>query len=228
MVRTRIARLVSAIVLATVPVVASVPLVASPVGQVQAVSPDVVISQVYGAGGNAGALLRNDYIELFNRGTTTVSLDGWSVQYTSAAGTGSFGGATPLSGSLAPGQYYLVQEASGGANGTPIATPDASGTIAMAAGAGKVIVANTTAGVGCNGSSAPCTAAQLAQIVDLVGYGAANFFEGAGPAPVISGTTADFRARRTAAPTRTTTTWTSRHRCRARATPRPHHCRVVA
>jgi len=64
----------------------------------------------------------------------------------------------------------------------------------MAAGAGKVIVANTTAGVGCNGSSAPCTAAQLAQIVDLVGYGAANFFEGAGPAPVISGTTADFRA----------------------------------
>ena len=83
---------------------------------------------------------------------------------------------------------------SGGANGDPIATPDASGTIAMAAGAGKVIVANTTAGVGCNGSSAPCTAAQLAQIVDLVGYGAANFFEGAGPAPVISGTTADFRA----------------------------------
>ncbi len=64
----------------------------------------------------------------------------------------------------------------------------------MAAGAGKVIVANTTAGVGCNGSSTPCTAAQLAQIVDLVGYGAANFFEGAGPAPAISGTTADFRA----------------------------------
>ena len=82
----------------------------------------------------------------------------------------------------------------GGANGDPIATPDASGTIAMAAAAGKVIVANTTAGVGCNGSSAPCTAAQLAQIVDLVGYGAANFFEGAGPAPAISGTTADFRA----------------------------------
>jgi uncharacterized repeat protein (TIGR01451 family) len=161
-----------------------------------AVSTTVVISQVYGAGGNTGATLRNDYIELFNRGNTTVSLTGWSVQYTSAAGTGNFSASvTNLSGSLAPGQYYLVQESSGGAIGSLLPTPDATGTIAMAAGAGKVILANTTTGLACNGSSTPCSAAQLAQIVDLVGYGStANFFEGAGPAPTISATTADFRA----------------------------------
>ena len=43
---------------------------------------DVVISQVYGGGGNSGAPLKNDYIELFNRGTSAISLDGWSVQDT--------------------------------------------------------------------------------------------------------------------------------------------------
>jgi uncharacterized protein len=35
---------------------------------------------------------------------------------------------------------------------------------------------------------------QLARIVDLVGYGDANFFEGAGPAPSPSNMTAIFRA----------------------------------
>ena len=51
-------------------------------------APLVVISQVYGGGGNAGATLKNDFIELFNRGASPVSLNGWSVQYASAAGTG--------------------------------------------------------------------------------------------------------------------------------------------
>ncbi len=34
-----------------------------------AASPDVVISQLYGAGGNSGAPVTNDFVELFNRGT---------------------------------------------------------------------------------------------------------------------------------------------------------------
>ena len=36
------------------------------------VATTVVISQVYGGGGNSGATLTHDFIELFNRGTTTV------------------------------------------------------------------------------------------------------------------------------------------------------------
>ena len=44
-------------------------------------STTVVISQVYGGGGNAGATFRNDFIELHNRGTSAVDLNGWSVQY---------------------------------------------------------------------------------------------------------------------------------------------------
>ena len=39
----------------------------------QAVSTTIVISQVYGGGGNTGAPYTHDFIELFNRGTTTVS-----------------------------------------------------------------------------------------------------------------------------------------------------------
>ena len=34
-----------------------------------AASPDIVISQVYGGGGNAGATFTNDFIELYNRGS---------------------------------------------------------------------------------------------------------------------------------------------------------------
>ncbi len=51
------------------------------------VSTDVKISQVYGGGGNAGADYRNDFIELFNRSATDVSVAGWSVQYASSTGS---------------------------------------------------------------------------------------------------------------------------------------------
>ena len=129
-------------VIALVLIAGAVPATANPTGT------GLVISQVYGAGGNNGATLANDYIEIFNPTTSTVSLADWSVQYTSAAGTGNFSGAvTPLTGSLAAGQYYLVKEASGGANGAALPAADATGTIAMAATAGKVILANTTTGV---------------------------------------------------------------------------------
>jgi Lamin Tail Domain len=48
-----------------------------------ALSTGVVISQVYGGGGNAGGIINRDYIEIFNRGTTPVTINGWSVQYAS-------------------------------------------------------------------------------------------------------------------------------------------------
>lgn len=168
--------------------------------QASAVSPDIVISQVYGGGGNSGATYTHDFIELFNRGTSPVSLAGWSVQYASATGAGNFGAnsgqLTELpSISLAPGQYLLIQEATNAAVGAPLPAPDVidATPISMAAGAGKVALVNSTTSLGCNGGSTPCSPAQLAMIIDLVGYGNANFFEGSGPAPTISATLADFR-----------------------------------
>ena len=158
----------------------------------------VVISQVYGGGGNSGAPYNADYVELFNRGATPASLSGLSLQYTSATGTGNFGASANQlvvlpAATLQPGQYFLVGLA-GGANGVALPAPDAGGTINMSGTAGKVALVNSTAGLGCNGGSTACTPGQLALILDLVGFGNANFFEGAAAAPTLSNTTAAFRA----------------------------------
>jgi hypothetical protein len=157
---------------------------------------DVVISQVYGGGGNSGAPLQNDFVELFNRSSAPVTISGWSVQYASATGTGNFSanGVVPLAGTLQPGQYYLVKLASNNtAVGAALPSADATLTSINKAGAsGKVVLVNSTAGLACNGGSAPCSATQLAQIVDLVGYGGANFFENA-PTATLSNTTAAIR-----------------------------------
>jgi uncharacterized repeat protein (TIGR01451 family) len=163
--------------------------------RIYAVSPDVVISQVYGGGGQTGAPYKNDFVELFNRGTTTVSLAGWSVQYASATGTGNFSNnpVVSLAGSLAPGQYFLVQLASGGGNGVVLPAADATGTINMGSTGGKVVLVTSTTGLDCNGSSTPCTPEQMALIKDLVGWGGANFYEGSGAAPATSVTTAILR-----------------------------------
>ncbi|HEX5733922.1 MAG TPA: lamin tail domain-containing protein [Blastocatellia bacterium] len=129
----------------------------------------IVISQVYGGGGNAGATFTNDFIELFNRSSNPVVITGWTVQYASAAGT--TWQTTALSGSIAPGGYYLVQEAAGTGGTVSLPTPDATGAIAMAAGAGKVaLVSNSTVLSG--GCPLPNSS-----IVDLVGYGGATCSE---------------------------------------------------
>src|SRR3954469_20170515 len=78
---------------------------------------NVVISQVYGAGGNSGAVYNADFIELFNPTAGTLTLNNYSIQYASAAGT-TISTVTnlPATVTLAPGQYYLIAGATG-ANG---------------------------------------------------------------------------------------------------------------
>ena len=78
---------------------------------VRAASSSIVITQVYGGGGNSGATYDHDYVELFNLGSATVDLSTWSIQYASAIGTS--WSVTNLQNSLLPGKYYLVQLAVG-------------------------------------------------------------------------------------------------------------------
>src|SRR4029453_9385473 len=74
--------------LALLPLVGSAGLVAAaPTAQAIDIASPVVISEVYGGGGNSGATYTNDFIELYNNGTTPFDLSSWSVQYASAAGT---------------------------------------------------------------------------------------------------------------------------------------------
>ncbi len=158
------------------------------------------ISQVYGGGGNSGAPYTHDFIEIFNSGSTAISLNGLSLQYASATGTGNFGNSsnqlTELPDvTLQPGQYFLVQQATGGSNGSPLPTPDHTDPtpINMSATEGKVALVTGTSSLGCNGGSTPCNEAQLARIIDLIGYGTANFYEGASAAPGLNNTTAALR-----------------------------------
>lgn len=155
------------------------------------VNAGVVISQLYGG---QGSTYNQDFVELFNNGSDAVNISGWSVQYASATGNGNFSanGVTSLSGVLQPGQYYLVGLRSA-ANGLALpATDVANNATDMSGSNGKVVLVNSSTGLTCNGGSVVCSSSQLAQIVDLVGYGSANFFEGA-VAPAINSSTALLR-----------------------------------
>jgi len=154
------------------------------------VSSDVVISQLYAGGGNSGATYTNDFVELFNRGSSSVDLSSWTVQYSSAAGT--TWQPTALSGSLQPGHYYLVQLASAAAVGSPLPAPDAIGTTNLAASGGKVAVVRSATALTCGATAGSCSAD--ANVVDLIGYGGATDYEGSEPAAGLNSTTAATRA----------------------------------
>src|SRR5690242_7465400 len=96
-----------------------------------AASPTIVISEIYAAGGNAGALYSNDYVELFNRGGTSVDVGSWSIQYATAAGN--TWSVTPLAGTIASGRHLLVQLGPTGTVGSPLPAPDVTGTTNLAA-----------------------------------------------------------------------------------------------
>ncbi len=152
----------------------------------------VVISQVYGGGGNSGATFRNDYVELHNVGGAPVDLQGWFIQY--ASDTGNFGSNNvPLSGVIQPGRFFLVQMA-GGANGVVLPTADlvqSTAPVNMSGSNGKVLL--STGPVAVTGA---CPTSD-ARVVDFVGFGSANCREGGTTnsfnAPAPSTTTAIFR-----------------------------------
>jgi predicted extracellular nuclease len=157
-----------------------------------AASPNLVISQVYGAGGNTGTTLyKNDFIEIFNRGSAAVTLTGWSVQYGSASSTGAWSGKSPLPTlTVEPGQYVLIQEQGGGGTTQP-ALPE---PVVVPLG-GAFNLSGTTGKVALVNDNVTLTGAlpTSANIVDLVGFGSANGAEGT-LAPAPSNTLALFRA----------------------------------
>lgn len=156
------------------------------------VSPNLVISQIYGGGGLTGAQFTNDFVEIFNRGSAPINVSDWSIQYASASGS-NWLPASPLPNvTLQPGQYFLVQFASSGAIGAALPTPDFIAPVVQPEGfipnlsstTGKLALVNTPARLAA--STCPVDAA----IVDFLGYGAsASCFEGAGRGPDLTATT---------------------------------------
>lgn len=144
------------------------------------VQAQVVINEIYGGGGNSGATFTHDFVELYNNGTTAVSLAGWSVQY--ASSSGSTWTVTNLSGSIPGKGYYLIQMAAGNGGTTPLPTPDVIGSTAMSGTNGKVALVNSTTAL-----SGTCPLA--ATYLDFVGFGTANCFEGTRAVPALSNLT---------------------------------------
>lgn len=157
-------------------------LVTGPAHAAVGTSAPLVVNEVYGSGGNSGAVLARDFVELYNASGAPLSVDGWSVQYASATGS-SWTNTTPLTGTIAAGGSIVVGGASG-ATGSPV-TVDVDGGINLSGTAGKVAVVNATTPLTC---SVDCE--DQASVVDLVGYGStATSYAGTGRAPSPSATT---------------------------------------
>lgn len=151
-------------------------------------STTLVISQAYGGGGNTGAPYNADFVELHNISAATQSLSGLSVQYSAATNTGAWTGIFALpAASIPPGGYYLIKMSAVGTAGVALPVPDAStpsgNEIAMSSSNGRVaLVTGVTALTGC----------PTANVIDLVGFGTSNCFEGT-VIPALSNTTAALR-----------------------------------
>jgi hypothetical protein len=148
----------------------------------------VRISEVFGAGGNTPGTFgcppySHDYVELFNAGSSPVSIAGWRIQYSSA--TGSFQTVNlvtlPVGATIQPGKYYLVQmntvtpattggcvylpvpaDFTGAGNGNTATSANLSGT------AGKVALLDNT---GSLLITSGCPSPFAANVVDYLGYG---------------------------------------------------------
>jgi hypothetical protein len=126
--------------------------------------PGLVISQVYGGGGNTGAPLTHDFVELRNRTASPINLAGLSLQYQSGGGT-TWAVSAALSGVIPANGYFLVQFA-GGSTGVALPTPDQvimTSPQNLSGTNGKVALVS--------GTSALASACPTSGVIDLVSYG---------------------------------------------------------
>ncbi|MGA9115292.1 MAG: lamin tail domain-containing protein, partial [Bacteroidota bacterium] len=153
-----------------------------PAGAPAQIATHVVISEVYGGGGNTSAYWKQDFVELYNPTSSPITMTGWSIQYQSATGTGPFTLISTFSGTIPADGFFLISCSQGGGGTADIPTPDAtlSPALLLSATNGKVVLVND--GVGIDLPTDPT-------VVDFVGYGTANKYEGSGAAPGLSNTT---------------------------------------
>ncbi|WP_185816931.1 choice-of-anchor D domain-containing protein [Hymenobacter metallilatus] len=145
----------------------------------------VLISQVYGGGGNSQAPYNADFIELHNTTSSDLVVGGYSVQYASASGSSWVSLTIPANTTIAAGGYYLIRASNTGSNGASLPTPDLTTNFSMSSTAAKIaLVGNATP---LNGS---CPSAN---VLDLVGYGAAATCAEGQPTSDLSNTTAALR-----------------------------------
>ena len=155
------------------------------------VSGQVVISQIYGGGGNNDSIFNRDFIELRNLTNEVVVLEGWSVQYLPSENDSLDWQVTPLTGLIHPNGYLLIQEGTkpDPVDSAPLPKPDVIDDINLNLEFGRIALVHTS-----NRLPKGCPIMPQTDLADLVGYGYNDTcHEGSGPAPSIGNTTAALR-----------------------------------
>lgn len=121
-------------------------LIATPSAVANPAGTGLVISEVYGGGGNSGSTWRNDFVELYNPTDAAISVEGWSVQGRSAANTAAATATntTRLTGSVPAHGHYLIQQAAGAGGTQNLPAPNATGEMGLAAGGWQIWLSNGT------------------------------------------------------------------------------------
>ncbi|MDP5226671.1 MULTISPECIES: ExeM/NucH family extracellular endonuclease [Arthrobacter] len=136
----------------------------------------VVIDEAYLSGGSAGAAFKNKFVELYNSSDSAVSLDGWSLQYRPATGTGAPGSVTALKGSIPAKRTFLVKGGTNSAASTApeLPTPDLDAPGFNPSGtSGTIVLARQATAVTLGTDSQ----VEPAGVADLLGYGTSNTYE---------------------------------------------------
>lgn len=145
-------------------------------------STSLVISQVFGSGGAIGTPspppYRTDFLELHNVSGQAVSLGSFTVQYASSMGTNWLVADFDPGAMVPAGGYHLVAFPSGmTTRGAPLPTPDTTNPlIDLARVDFKLALVD---GVAPLTLACPLAGAEAMRVVDFVGAGSANCFEGA-------------------------------------------------
>lgn len=141
----------------------------------------VIIYEMYPGGGNSSAVYQDDFIVLYNTGSTSVNLSTWSIQYASETGPSDpfIWSSQNLTGTIAAGGYFLIKVTTSGTVGLDLPTPDATASFGggMANTGGKLaLVSNQTALSGIN-------PLPNANVSDFLGWGSSATASETSPAP---------------------------------------------
>jgi hypothetical protein len=148
------------------------------IGNCQDSGAPVVISQVYGGGGNDTSGYNGDFAEIFNRSNHPVNLTGWSFQSARVSDQGFDSRIVLLSGTMNPGEYRLIIANQLSPTGAVLPAADfvPSAPFGMESSFGRVCLVST--------QNLVHTDYTRSDVVDLVGYGNYNpnpSFEGVAP-----------------------------------------------
>lgn len=105
--------------------------------------PELMITEVYGGGGNAGASYRSDFVELYNPRKEPVFMNNWSLQYYSATGQLPSRSLIFPPNTFMEGYSHFLISLSSGETGEELILPDLVTNMPISASSGKILLFRT-------------------------------------------------------------------------------------